>query len=110
MLQLAPRMKEKRLPPPVVGAGRLLYSQKSDQPPSQTQNLTVGSGSCLASTNGEEQGRLFLPTARSRLDVTPPRGTAHPQPQGSWWAHPTGQLCEGELLKQGLQVSKHFGG
>lgn len=44
MLQLATRMKEKRLPPhpPTVGAGRLLYSQKSDQPPSPNPELDCG--------------------------------------------------------------------
>lgn len=70
----------------------------------------LGSGSCLASATGEEEGGRFCPTPRSRLDVTPPRGTTCPQTQGSWWAHPTRQLFRGELLKQPWQVSKHLGG
>ena len=82
---------------------------ESDQQP-QHQEKTVWAQAAAWQVQLGRTREAVSAAPRRRLDVTPPRGPAHPQPWGSQWAHPTRQLFRGELLKQPWQVSKHLGG
>lgn len=104
-LQLATRMKKKRLPPPWWGLADPCPAKRVTSPPNTGKRQPAAWQVQLGRTR-----EAVFATPRRRLDVTPPRGPAHPQPQGSRWAHPTRQMFRGELLKQPWQVSKHLGG
>ncbi|KAK2496150.1 hypothetical protein MC885_014926 [Smutsia gigantea] len=93
-----------KAPSPTVGTGRPLYSQKRDQaPPSprRHQQEPAGLRQLPGKCPGEEQGRPFLPTPRSRLDVTLPRGPAHPEPRAAG-GHTLQDSCLGESCSNSL--------
>ena len=83
-LQLAMRMKEKRLPPPPLRLADPQTARRVTGPPNTRK--TVGSGSCLASATGENKGGCFCLTekaVRCHSAQRSPAPTASGQPVGT---------------------------